>query len=100
MVVVLLASQSKNCQKFEESSKSPKNLKGLKSCKGHRFEGTFTEALVLRHRRTRASVRTLTVFRALFARPRSSLDTMFGAITKKAKLMKLLMLFLLLIRQS
>ena len=45
--VVLLASQSKSRQKVEESSKSPKNLKGLKSCKGHQFGVTFTEAPVL-----------------------------------------------------
>ena len=61
--VVLLASRSKSRQKVEESSKSPKNLKGLKSCKGHRFGGTFTKAPILRQR-TRASVRALTVFQA------------------------------------
>ena len=45
--VVLVASQSKSCQKVEELSKCLKNLKGLKSCKGHRFGGTFTEAPIL-----------------------------------------------------
>ena len=88
--VVLLANRSKSRQKVEESSKSPKNLKGLKSCKGHRFGGTFTEAPILRQR-TRTFDRTLTVFRALFAGPRSSLDTTFASIIDKAKLIELLM---------
>ena len=41
-----IVKKSKNCQKVEESSKSrrivkkSKNLKGLKSYKGHQFEGT------------------------------------------------------------
>ena len=35
---------------------------------------------------------SLTVFRALFAKPRSSLDTTFGTIIVKGKLMELLML--------
>ena len=91
VVVVLLASRSKSRQKVEESSKSPKNLKGLKSCKGHRFGVTFTEAPVLCQRRTRASVRTLTVFQALFAGPKSSFDTTFASIVDKAKLIELLM---------
>ena len=86
-----MASRSKSRQKVEESSKSPKNLKGLKSCKGHRFKGTFTKAPVLRQRRTRACVRTLTVFRALFAGPRSYLDTTLASIINKAKLIELLM---------
>ena len=92
LVVVVVASGSKNCQKVEESSKSPKNVKGLKSCKGHRFGGTFTESPALCQRRTRASVRTLTVFRALFARPRSYLNTTLASIIDKAKqLIELLM---------
>ena len=91
MLVVLLASRSKSCQKVERLSKSPENLKGLKSCKGHRFKGTFTKALILRQR-IRAFVRALTVFQALFARPKSSLDTTFELIIDKAKLMELLML--------
>ena len=81
----------KKSSKNRRIVKSPKNLKGLKSCKGHRFEGTFTKAPILRQR-TRASVRALTVFRALFAGPRSSLNTTFGAIIIKAKLIELLML--------
>ena len=91
LVVVVVASQLKSRQKVKELSKSPKNLKGLKSRKGHRLGGTFTEAPILRQR-TRTSDRALTVFRALFAGPRSFLDTTFGAITNKAKLMKLLVL--------
>ena len=89
--MVVLASRSKSCQKVEKLSKSPKNLKGLKNCKGHRFGGTFTKAPILR-RKTRASVKALTVFRALFAWPRGSLHTTFRAIIDKAKLVKLLML--------
>ena len=83
--VVLLANRSKSRQKVEESSKSSKNLKGLKSCKGHRFGGTFTKAPILRQR-TRASVTTLIVFQALFAGPRSSLNTTFTSIIVKTKL--------------
>ena len=62
-LMVVLVSRSKSRQKVKESSKSPKNLKGLKSCKGYWFGGTFTEAPILR-RRTRASVIALTVFQA------------------------------------
>ena len=89
--VVLLASRSKCRQKVEKSSKSPKNLKGLKSCKGHWFGGTFIKAPVLRQQRTWASVRTLTVFWALFTWPKSHLDTTFASIIDKAKLIELLM---------
>ena len=53
-----IVKKSKNRQKVEK-------LQGLKSCKDHRFGGTFTEALIFRQR-TRTSVRALTVFRALF----------------------------------
>ena len=66
-----MASWSKSCQKVEESSKSPKNLKGLKCSKSHRFGGTFTKAPVFHQQKTRTSVRTLTVFRTFFAGPRS-----------------------------
>ena len=41
------ASWSKSRQKVEELSKSLKNLEGLKSCKGHWFGGTFTNAPIL-----------------------------------------------------
>ena len=83
---------SKSRQKVEESSRSPKNLKGLKSCKGHRYGGTFTEAPILRQLNTRNS-KALIAFRALFARTRrSSLDTTFESIIDKAKLMELLIL--------
>ena len=54
-LMVVVASRSKSCQKVEESSKRPKNLKGLKNCKGHRFGGTFTEAPVLRQLYTKNS---------------------------------------------
>ena len=53
--VVLLTSRSKSRQKVEESSKSPKNLKGPKSCKSHRFGGTFTEVPILRQLNTKHS---------------------------------------------
>ena len=95
LVVILVASRSKSWsksrQKVEESSKSPINLKGLKSCKGHRFGETFTEASILRQR-TRTFDIVLTVFRALFAGPRSSPNTTFKSIIDKVKLMELLML--------
>ena len=42
--------------------------------------------------RTRAPIRTLTVFQALFAGPRSSLNIIFELITNKAKRVKLLIL--------
>ena len=48
--------------KYRQNVKKPQ---GLKSCKDHRFGGTFTEAPIFRQR-TRTSVRALTVFRALF----------------------------------
>ena len=91
----------------EKSSKSQKiikkfkNLKGLKSRKNHRFGGTFTEAPVLRQRKTRASVKALAVFRALFARPRRSfLDTIFESTINRAKLMELLMLCRVFLQRS
>ena len=46
-------------------SKSPKNLNGLKSRKGHRLGGMFFEAPILRQR-TRTSNRTLIVFSGSF----------------------------------
>ena len=85
----MLASRSKSHQKVEESSKSPKNLKGLKSCKGHWFGGIFTEAPIL-CQRTRTFKRVLTVFRAFFARPKSFVNTTLALIVDKAKLIELL----------
>ena len=38
-LIVVVVSRSKNCQKL-------KNLKSLKSCKGHPFRRTFTKALI------------------------------------------------------
>ena len=90
-LMVLLASRSKSCQKVEKSSKSSKNLKGLKSYKGHQFGETFIKAPVLCQRRTRASVKTLTVFRALFAGRRSYLNTTLASIINKAELIELMM---------
>ena len=37
----------KKSSKSRRIVKKSENLKGLKSCKGHRFGGTFTEVLVL-----------------------------------------------------
>ena len=74
----LVKKSSKSRQKVEESSKSPKNLKDLKSCKGHRFGGTFTRASILRQLDTRNSSFQLELcqfFQALFAGPKSSLNT-------------------------
>ena len=70
MRLIVVASWSKSCQKVKKLSKSWKSLKGLKICKGHRFGGMFTKAPILRQR-TRASVKALTVFRVLFARPKN-----------------------------
>ena len=89
----LVKKLSKSCQKVQKASRV------WKHDKDHRFGGTFTEAPILR-RRTRASVRALTVFWALFARPRSSFDTTFGAIINRAQLIELLMLFQLLTKHS
>ena len=77
----------KSRQKVEESSKSPKSLQRSEN---------FAKAIGLEERlpkhrssvnwiqRTRASIRALTVFQALVARPRSSLDTTFGSINNQA----------------
>ena len=54
-LVVLVASQSKSRQKVKESSKSPKSLKGLKICKGHRFGRMFTKAPILHQLDTKNS---------------------------------------------
>ena len=60
----------------EKSSESRKIVKKLKKPQrsenfhGHRFGGTFTKAPILRQR-IRASVRALTIFRALFAGPKN-----------------------------
>ena len=88
--VVLLASRSKSRQKVEELSKSLKNLKGLKSCKGHQFKRTFTKAPILYQQRTQASVEVLTIFCTLFAGLRSYLNTTWTSIIDKAELIELL----------
>ena len=80
----------KKLSKVEESSKSPKNLKGLKSYKGHRFGGTFTKVPIFCQKILTFN-RVLTVFRALFAGPRSYFDITFALIIDKAKLIELLM---------
>ena len=90
LVVVLVASRSKSRQKSKNCHEVQKLQRSEKICKSHRFGGTFTKAPILRQT-TRVSVRALTVFRALFARPKSSLNTTFGAIIIKALLMELLM---------
>ena len=74
--------------KSQRIVKSWKTSRAWKSCKGHRFGGTFTKAPLLWH-----LDRALIVFWALFAGPKSSLDTTFGAIIIKAKLIELLMLY-------
>ena len=48
MVELMKRSWTRLSQKVEELSKSPKNLKGLKSCKDHWFGGMFTETPILR----------------------------------------------------
>ena len=80
-----LVKKSENCQKAQKASKIWKNYKG------HWFGGTFTEAPVF-HQRTQTFDKTLTVFRALFAGPKSSFDTMFKAIIVMVRLAEPLML--------
>ena len=81
-----IVKKSKNCQRAQKASKV------WKICKNHRFGGTFTKVSVLCQQRAQASVKALTVFRALFARPRSSFNTTFRVITNRQKLVELLML--------
>ena len=90
MRLMIVANRSKSCQKIEKWSTSPKASKVWEICKGHWFGGTFIEAPIFRQR-TWVFVTTLTVFRALFARPKSSRDTTFALIIDKAKLIELLM---------
>ena len=88
--VVRVVSQSKSCQEVEELSRSPKNLKGLKSCKGQQFGGMFTKAPIL-CRKTRAFV---------LLGPRSSLEATSASIIDKAKLMELLILCHVVLQRS
>ena len=69
MLIMVLANRSISRPKIKELSKSPKNLKGLKSCKSYWFEGTFIKTPIF-CQRTRVFVRALTVFRALFIKPK------------------------------
>ena len=87
------SSKGRRIVRKSEKPQSPKNLKCLKSCGGHRFEGTFTEVPVLYQQRSRASVEALRVFRALFAGPKSSLKALFASIIDGTQLMELLMFF-------
>ena len=86
MRLMVVASWLKSRQKVKKSSKSPKSLKGQKN-----FQGLLVSRIVYRSTDS-PSKKALTVFRALFAWPRSSLDTTFEAIIVKAKLMELLRL--------
>ena len=88
--VVLLASRSKSRQKVEESSKVEKSQRPEKSQRLSVRRNVYqrTNPLSIRY----APIRALMVFQALFARPRSSLDTIFESITDKAKRVELLML--------
>ena len=95
LMLVPMTSWLKSCQKVEKSSRSPKKLQ-----KSERFVKVIgSEERLPKYQssvnwiwRTRASVRALTVFWALFAGPSSSLNTKFGAITVKTMLMVLLVL--------
>ena len=93
LIVVLVTSRSKSCQKVENRQKVQKASKVGRICKGHWFGRTFTKAPVLYQQRTQAFVGALTVFRALFAGSKSSFDTTFKAITNMAKLIELLILY-------
>ena len=77
---------------LSKSSKSRKIVKSQKPSKVSKAAKVIgSEERLLKYQssvnwiwKTRASVRALTVFRALFARPRSSLDTTFALIIGKA----------------
>ena len=59
-----------------------------------------TDPPSIRYEKTRASIRTLIFFQALFAGPRSFLDTIFESITNKAKRVELLMLYRIFFQRS
>ena len=95
IVLVAVASRSKSCQKVEESSKSPKSRKGLKnlqrpSVRKNIYQSTNPPSIG--YEELNLPLKSLTVFRAYFAWPNSSLDTIFESITDKAKRVELLML--------
>ena len=79
----------KKLSKGQRIIKKFEKPQSLKSCKGHWFGGTFTKALILRQR-TQTFDKVLTVFRAFFIGPKSSLNTTFASIVDKAKLIELL----------
>ena len=70
----------------------PLRIGGLTNCKRKVLVVTNYTSDNSEIQRTRAPVRTLTVFQVFFARPRSSLNTIFESITNKAKQVELLML--------
>ena len=81
----------KKLLKGRKSVKKSKNLKGLKSPKGHRFGGTFTKLPIL-CQLDMSFFYSSDSFSGSFAKFKSFLDTTFGAIIVKAKLIVLLML--------
>ena len=84
--------KSSENRRIVKESKSFKGLKNLQRLLVWRNVYQSTDPPPIKIRRTRVSVRALAVFRALFAMPKSFLDTIFGAMIVKAKLVKLLIL--------
>ena len=90
LVMVVVTSRSKSRQKVVKKWKKPQRSEKFAKAIG-------SEERLPKHRSFVKKLELplklfLTVFRALFAGPRSSLDTTFGAITDKAKLVELLKL--------
>ena len=81
----------KKSSKGQKNVKKSKNLKGLKSSKGHQFGETFTEAPIPRQLDTSFFYSSDSIL-GFFAKPKSSPDTIFGAIIVMAKVIELLML--------
>ena len=92
MRLMVVASWLKSCQKVEKSSKSPKKPQKLKNLQiSSVWRNVYRNTGPPLMKNSSFHYSALTVFRALFARPRSSLNTTFGAIIVMAKLMELLM---------
>ena len=91
--VVLLAGWSKSCQKVKKSSKVEKAQKSEESqrllVRGNIYQSTDPPSIW--YRELKLLLELWQFFELFFVRPRSSLNTTFGAIIVMAKLMGLLM---------
>ena len=96
----VVASRSKNRQKVEESSKSPKSLKGLKnlqraSVRRNVYRSTDPPSIRYEELELPSDNRLRSLIKSInqsIAGLRSSFDTIFESIIDKAKLVELLML--------